>query len=62
MTFGFNPVDYPVSEGSPANLVVVLTGQTDIPVTVDLTTQDGSAVGECGGCSLELVCSYVPRS
>ena len=46
VTFNFNPVDYPVSEGSPANLMVVLTGETAISVTVDLNTQDGSAVGE----------------
>ena len=42
----FEPVQYAVSEGAPAELIIVLRGQSSLPVTVNLNTIDGSAVGE----------------
>ncbi len=46
MIIEFDPVSYDVSEGSPGELVVVLRGESAVAVSVDLTTQDGSATGE----------------
>ena len=45
MTVGFDPDAYNVMEGMTAALNLVLMGESSIPVTVELNTQDGTAIG-----------------
>ena len=42
----FNPTSYTVVEGGVAMLRIVKIGDADYPVSVDLSTVDGSAVGK----------------
>ena len=42
----FDPASYTVVEGGVAMLRIVKIGDTDYPVSVDLSTVDGSAVGK----------------
>ena len=46
LTIGFGPTNYTVGEGGQAVLRIVKVGEADHPVSVDLSTVDGTAVGE----------------
>ena len=46
LTIEFNQATYTVNEGAVAMLRIVKIGEADYPVSVDLFTVDGSAVGE----------------
>ena len=46
LTIEFNRTNYTVNEGGVAMLTIVKIGEADYPVSVDLSTVDGSAVGE----------------
>ena len=41
----FEPTSYMVTEGMVANIMIVLHGQSNIPVIVEFNTQDISATG-----------------
>ena len=45
VTVQFSPTAYTVTEGGDTELILVLTGDTAVPITVDLATMDGSAQG-----------------
>ena len=45
VTVQFSPIAYTVTEGGDTELIVVLVGETAVPITVDLATMDGSAQG-----------------
>ncbi len=55
----FDPVSYGVSEGSPGELVVVVRGESAVPISVDISTRDGTATGE--GVEWAGVCGCVCR-
>ena len=44
LTVQLDPVSYSVTEGGPAELVLVLSGPVDRDVTVELATVDDTAV------------------
>ena len=46
LTIEFNQTNYTVHEGGVAMLRIVKIGEADYPVSVNLSTVDGSAVGE----------------
>ena len=46
LTIEFDPTNYTVNEGGVAMLTIVKTGEADYSVSVNLSTVDGSAVGE----------------
>ena len=46
LTMEFNRTNYTVNEGGVAMLTIVKIGEADYPVSVDLSTVNGSAVGE----------------
>ena len=46
LTIEFDPTNYTVNEGAAAMLRIVKLGEADYPVSVDLSTVNGSAVGE----------------
>ena len=46
LTIEFDPITYTVNEDAVAMLRIVKIGEADYPVSVDLSTVDGSAVGE----------------
>ena len=46
LTIEFNLATYTVNEGGVATLRIVKIGEADYPVSVNLSTVDGSAVGE----------------
>ena len=46
LTIEFDPTNYTVNEGGVAMLTIVKIGEADYPVSVDLSTVDGSVVGE----------------
>ena len=46
LTIEFNRTNYTVHEGGVAMLRIVKIGEADYPMSVNLSTVDGSAVGE----------------
>ena len=47
MTVQFDPTSYTVDESDRyANITIVRTGETAIPVSVNFATADGSATGQ----------------
>ena len=46
LTIEFDPTNYTVNEGGVAMLTIVKIGEADYSVSVNLSTVDGSAVGE----------------
>ena len=46
LTIEFSRTNYPVHEGGVAMLWIVKLGEADYPVSVGLSTMNGSAVGE----------------